>query len=273
MIRRPPRSTRTDTLFPYTTLFRSLYRYRGTRADRELLRRPERGPGLCWGPAGRDRRGADQRAEMGLYAQRQLWRRYRQRPARQRQSVVHLSVEDSLRLARSEHRPAGLWPPQRPGLAGNAGRPLSPVAVRQESDQQAFRQLYRRRRARYLGDGGRLYTAADARRLPHLRRRRGGSLLSRRTGSARACSFPVAVSSAPCSPRRRCAAWRRLGRPEARGRGPISSPLYSPMSAIRTSAASARKSAPRRSTAWRRAGCATFISIPRRSAPRPARRC
>src|SRR3546814_16668038 len=26
MIRRPPRSTRTDTLFPYTTLFRSYYR-------------------------------------------------------------------------------------------------------------------------------------------------------------------------------------------------------------------------------------------------------
>src|SRR3546814_5858562 len=28
MIRRPPRSTRTDTLFPYTTLFRSLSRSR-----------------------------------------------------------------------------------------------------------------------------------------------------------------------------------------------------------------------------------------------------
>src|SRR3546814_9164029 len=27
MIRRPPRSTRTDTLFPYTTLFRSLERF------------------------------------------------------------------------------------------------------------------------------------------------------------------------------------------------------------------------------------------------------
>src|SRR3546814_18952739 len=27
MIRRPPRSTRTDTLFPYTTLFRSLWGY------------------------------------------------------------------------------------------------------------------------------------------------------------------------------------------------------------------------------------------------------
>src|SRR3546814_6911099 len=29
MIRRPPRSTRTDTLFPYTTLFRSQFRLRG----------------------------------------------------------------------------------------------------------------------------------------------------------------------------------------------------------------------------------------------------
>src|SRR3546814_16463793 len=28
MLRRPPRSTRTDTLFPYTTLFRSLERVR-----------------------------------------------------------------------------------------------------------------------------------------------------------------------------------------------------------------------------------------------------
>src|SRR3546814_18784256 len=33
MIRRPPRSTRTDTLFPYTTLFRSMvpFYYDGTR--------------------------------------------------------------------------------------------------------------------------------------------------------------------------------------------------------------------------------------------------
>src|SRR3546814_8868003 len=28
MTRRPPRSTLTDTLFPYTTLFRSVFRYR-----------------------------------------------------------------------------------------------------------------------------------------------------------------------------------------------------------------------------------------------------
>src|SRR3546814_3222103 len=31
MIRRPPRSTRTDTLFPYTTLFRSDGLHRGAR--------------------------------------------------------------------------------------------------------------------------------------------------------------------------------------------------------------------------------------------------
>src|SRR3546814_4263529 len=32
MIRRPPRSTRTDTLFPYTTLFRSAARSQGSDA-------------------------------------------------------------------------------------------------------------------------------------------------------------------------------------------------------------------------------------------------
>src|SRR3546814_10235390 len=31
MIRRPPRTTRTDTLFPYTTLFRSVRRWRVNR--------------------------------------------------------------------------------------------------------------------------------------------------------------------------------------------------------------------------------------------------
>src|SRR3546814_18638978 len=38
MIRRPPRSTRTDTLFPYTTLFRSLALSRRPRAQQERLR-------------------------------------------------------------------------------------------------------------------------------------------------------------------------------------------------------------------------------------------
>src|SRR3546814_6160983 len=33
MIRRPPRSTRTDTLFPYTTLFRSTFTMLGNALD------------------------------------------------------------------------------------------------------------------------------------------------------------------------------------------------------------------------------------------------
>src|SRR3546814_469980 len=39
MIRRPPRSTRTDTLFPYTTLFRSYLVPKGTRigCDRRII--------------------------------------------------------------------------------------------------------------------------------------------------------------------------------------------------------------------------------------------
>src|SRR3546814_7029289 len=39
MLRRPPRSTRTDTLFPYTTLFRSK-RLSGLNSCRPTLRQP-----------------------------------------------------------------------------------------------------------------------------------------------------------------------------------------------------------------------------------------
>src|SRR3546814_4556676 len=38
MIRRPPRSTRTDTLFPYTTLFRSIRTHRTRARDVEVVR-------------------------------------------------------------------------------------------------------------------------------------------------------------------------------------------------------------------------------------------
>src|SRR3546814_2058531 len=43
MIRRPPRSTRTDTLFPYTTLFRSLILKSGMAAPALWLRSSS-----CW---------------------------------------------------------------------------------------------------------------------------------------------------------------------------------------------------------------------------------
>src|SRR3546814_12077803 len=47
MIRRPPRSTRTDTLFPYTTLFRSLLPAPSTVLFAQLLGVL----GLCWNGA------------------------------------------------------------------------------------------------------------------------------------------------------------------------------------------------------------------------------
>src|SRR3546814_11309373 len=42
MIRRPPRSTRTDTLFPYTTLFRSAVEDRRRPVERHADHRQER---------------------------------------------------------------------------------------------------------------------------------------------------------------------------------------------------------------------------------------
>src|SRR3546814_10686774 len=48
MIRRPPRSTRTDTLFPYTTLFRSEVRFADAGGGVEI----EGGEGLARGQAG-----------------------------------------------------------------------------------------------------------------------------------------------------------------------------------------------------------------------------
>src|SRR3546814_16529219 len=45
MIRRPPRATRTDTLFPYTTLFRSRLRGRANVHELDRVRRAGRGYG------------------------------------------------------------------------------------------------------------------------------------------------------------------------------------------------------------------------------------
>src|SRR3546814_16075471 len=42
MIRRPPRSTRTDTLFPYTTRFRSLGAVKGALARQQFVRKAGR---------------------------------------------------------------------------------------------------------------------------------------------------------------------------------------------------------------------------------------
>src|SRR3546814_18904858 len=89
MRRRPPRSTRTDTLFPYTTLFRSPP---ARRDDRRAVRRlPD-----AWTP---DRRSAGDRgdARQGRGA----------RPARCRDGAVAregLAAGDRDRAGRAGHR-------------------------------------------------------------------------------------------------------------------------------------------------------------------------
>src|SRR3546814_7646868 len=55
MIRRPPRSTRTDTLCPYTTLFRSSRSWPSASRSRTELRRGEKLSGLGNGATGSPR--------------------------------------------------------------------------------------------------------------------------------------------------------------------------------------------------------------------------
>src|SRR3546814_14503362 len=63
MIRRPPRSTRTDTLFPYTTLFRSRDEpddVRDLRHGQDIVRSAAGGEPCPWARIGR-RRGCEAR--------------------------------------------------------------------------------------------------------------------------------------------------------------------------------------------------------------------
>src|SRR3546814_13676461 len=63
MIRRPPRSTRTDTLFPYTTLFRSRYASASTtNADRNTVQLIDIGANLTHDSFDHDRDAVLQRA-------------------------------------------------------------------------------------------------------------------------------------------------------------------------------------------------------------------
>src|SRR3546814_2902094 len=91
MIRRPPRSTRTDTLFPYTTLFRS-------RPRRTRLFVPEGRPARhAYGAGGRKRRRLAQPRRRRRNRRRALplWRRAPVAPRRAR-SEEHTSELQSL---------------------------------------------------------------------------------------------------------------------------------------------------------------------------------
>src|SRR3546814_14369688 len=105
MIRRPPRSTRTDTLFPYTTLFRS----KGYRSAPRVA-------GFCIARISR--------MPCGLL-QASPW----SRPPRRRQSTDHLSItwkEAKMSDANEEYvsdEDSGEWlPPPQPQAQAGGGR-------------------------------------------------------------------------------------------------------------------------------------------------------
>src|SRR3546814_6657292 len=65
MIRRPPRSTRTDTLFPYTTLFRSATAYSKSGICHHARSRPFADPGTRYGQCLAGRTAYPSRPEIG----------------------------------------------------------------------------------------------------------------------------------------------------------------------------------------------------------------
>src|SRR3546814_7137376 len=110
MIRRPPSSTRTDTLFPYTTLFRSA-RQGGRRAARRTGRAPQRARRrthrACDAQGRRARlRGAADRAEGGEGRHGVAIRRGRQQAARR--GAKELSRTRAAALHRSEEHTSEL---------------------------------------------------------------------------------------------------------------------------------------------------------------------
>src|SRR3546814_13608569 len=128
MIRRPPRSTRTDTLFPYTTLFRSVQRHRvarvGVAVDRvqadHLAREMEAQhvlAAVAVDDVGLDRAGADRgaRPERVPYADHVLARAPR----------AHL-LDPPVKV----HQRRLLHAPRQAGRGARAGRPASqPLAL------------------------------------------------------------------------------------------------------------------------------------------------
>src|SRR3546814_5694529 len=76
MIRRPPRSTRTDTLFPYTTLFRSPECGHGAirAADSDRVRPPVRRSPVPFRAAARRFAAGSDRQEHEKYPAAQSWR-------------------------------------------------------------------------------------------------------------------------------------------------------------------------------------------------------
>src|SRR3546814_7463491 len=102
MIRRPPRSTRTDTLFPYTTLFRS---HRPSAAPRDAARRQHHAVA-----DGRDRFvGVEECRDMRLQQRiLKIGSHALRMSARQQQRIERSRIDRRVRQRRSEEHTSEL---------------------------------------------------------------------------------------------------------------------------------------------------------------------
>src|SRR3546814_17945828 len=117
MIRRPPRSTRTDTLFPYTTLFRSLHPRRWRQHRDPARARSARAADAAVG--GRARRAADAAAARQPGIGRAL---------RARAPALAAAAPGRARRER-RHRPAAARNPLAASARAEA-RPVGTMSVR-----------------------------------------------------------------------------------------------------------------------------------------------
>src|SRR3546814_15305349 len=124
MIRRPPRSTRTDTLFPYTTLFRSPLLRRGCSAEvgDEILRLSGDGVNAV---AGAVERGAEPEAVGARLAPRPH-RGGRDTAAREHPRL--LRPDRAMRLEHGGRRPLAGDKPEPGGHGPNRG-PAPPAGA------------------------------------------------------------------------------------------------------------------------------------------------
>src|SRR3546814_13138878 len=115
MIRRPPRSTRTDTLFPYTTLFRSfaadkpvaaichgvLLAARSKRADGRSVLHGRKTTALSW----RHERTASAFAHVGRFWDRNYYRTYPEEDGQPKRSEERRVGKECVSTCRSRWSP------------------------------------------------------------------------------------------------------------------------------------------------------------------------
>src|SRR3546814_6132835 len=134
MIRRPPRSTRTDTLFPYTTLFRSPLLRRGCSAEvgDEILRLSGDGVNAV---AGAVERGAEPEAVGARLAPRP---HRGGRDTADREHPRLLRQDRAMRLEHGGRRPLGGEQLERGGPGLNRGERLAGRSEEHTSELQSL---------------------------------------------------------------------------------------------------------------------------------------